>query len=521
LLLSTALLIGSTALPAAEPLKTETFDRDPGWDAFNNRLKPDPKEIRSGVQDFGYSATNFAGGAKGELGGEIWRSATPAYYAEKIPIKTLDDKLTASGKFSFDPLGGGSGIWFGWFKAEQGVASARPKEALGLDFDFERGGGRLAVRMSNQQNRFCGTFVTPYIPGKFRPAPLQPHVSYNWSLAYDPQGNAGLGRIEVTIKSSSTDPAKQARDAQLRADAAQLPAGLQAQFGSKVGAPDFEGRVFTVDLPAGFKQEGAAFDHFGLHNLVKEGTPAKVWFDDLQHDGKSEDFTRDPQWEGAGNRARFQETLPIGYHDFGFSAATHFAGGAPGEIGGSFWRLSKAYGYYADRVGTLTLEDALEARGKLVLQVGTPDSEMAFGWFSSAQKDIPVHMKNGKRQEGHLDKSDNFLGVYLAGPSRLGRCLQPALVTEKGSRVIFNKVDEAPRPTPGTVYDWTVKYDPSGAGGLGTVTVTLGDTSATLTLDANAKAEGARFDRFGFFPSGGGGLVQIYFDNLHYTARRP
>jgi len=37
----------------------------------------------------------------------------------------------------------------------------------------------------------------------------------------------------------------------------------------------------------------------------------------------------------------------------------------------------------------------------------------------------------------------------------------------------------------------------------------------------SAKAEGAILDRFGFFPSGGGGLVQVYFDDLKYTAARP
>lgn len=45
-------------------LKTETFNRDPGWEAFNNRMKPDPKDLRTVVQDFGYSQTNFAGGDK-------------------------------------------------------------------------------------------------------------------------------------------------------------------------------------------------------------------------------------------------------------------------------------------------------------------------------------------------------------------------------------------------------------------------------------------------------------------------
>jgi hypothetical protein len=52
------------------------------------------------------------------------------------------------------------------------------------------------------------------------------------------------------------------------------------------------------------------------------------------------------------------------------------------------------------------------------------------------------------------------------------------------------------------------------------LTVTLGEKAATLTLDARLRREGAIFDRFGFFPSGGGGMVHIYFDDLKYTARR-
>src|SRR3954469_7600519 len=81
-----ALAMGtSTALIAAEPLpvgllKTEAFDRDPMWEALNNRLKPDEKDVHRVVQDFGYSQTNFvSGGAKGELGGQIQRSTKPAF----------------------------------------------------------------------------------------------------------------------------------------------------------------------------------------------------------------------------------------------------------------------------------------------------------------------------------------------------------------------------------------------------------------------------------------------------------
>jgi hypothetical protein len=199
--------------------------------------------------------------------------------------------------------------------------------------------------------------------------------------------------------------------------------------------------TFAVDLPKGFKEAGASFDRFGLMSNIKEGNAVNIYFDDLHYDGKSESFTKDPGWDGSGNRTEFEEGMPTGYHDFGYSADTHFAGGRPGEFGGTFWRLTKGYGYYADKIGTLTLNDPLEASGKVVLQIGTPDSEIAFGWFNSSQKEVPVHLKNGRQQEGHLDKTDNFLGVYLAGPTRLGRCMLPSVITAKGTRDMFNRVD--------------------------------------------------------------------------------
>src|SRR5437764_7552098 len=76
-------------------LKAENFDKDPGWEGFNNRVVPE--KVPTVVQDFGYSATGFAAREKGELGGRVTRASEPAYYAEKIGAKTLDDKLSAAG----------------------------------------------------------------------------------------------------------------------------------------------------------------------------------------------------------------------------------------------------------------------------------------------------------------------------------------------------------------------------------------------------------------------------------------
>ena len=78
--------------------KTEHFDKDPGWEGFNNRVVP--AKLATVSQDFGYSPTNFAGKEKGEIGGLVQRAGKPAFYADKIPVKTLNDKLSASGTFA-------------------------------------------------------------------------------------------------------------------------------------------------------------------------------------------------------------------------------------------------------------------------------------------------------------------------------------------------------------------------------------------------------------------------------------
>src|SRR2546421_7309424 len=79
-------------------LKAESFDKDPGWEGHNNRIVPE--RVPTVTQDFGYSQTNFAGTAAGELGGQVTRASEPAYYADKIGPVTLDDQLSASGTFA-------------------------------------------------------------------------------------------------------------------------------------------------------------------------------------------------------------------------------------------------------------------------------------------------------------------------------------------------------------------------------------------------------------------------------------
>src|SRR5205823_8411093 len=79
----TAAAVLAAAEDAPKPnLRTQSFDKDPGWEGFNNHIVP--KHVPTVTQDFGYSATHVAAKQDGELGGRVTRCTRPAYYAERL-----------------------------------------------------------------------------------------------------------------------------------------------------------------------------------------------------------------------------------------------------------------------------------------------------------------------------------------------------------------------------------------------------------------------------------------------------
>lgn len=483
-----AVLFLCVAFGADAQIRTESFDHDPGWEALNNRIMP--KELKTVVQDFGYTNSSHASKSPGELGGLITRASEPAYYAKNIGRKTLDDRLSASGAFAVTKTSGGAGVFFGFFRAQQPGAGGRPVSSLGLDFDFEPSGGRLALRAITGKNKSCGTFITPFIPGKFRPTPIRNDgTRYHWSLDYDPNGAEGRGRITFTINSDG--------HAAGELEKPDLPEKYREEAHRRFPSTT----EFTVDLPDGFKLQNTDFDHFGLMNGMKAGRTAGIYFGDLKCNGSAEDFSHNPNWDGSGNRSTYKTALVAGAHDFGFSNTSN-AGGKPGEVGGVFWR-TRPYAYYADRIGHLTFEDHLEASGKVVLQVGAPDSDMFIGWFNSSNK------------TSEPEASGNFLGIHVGGPTRVGHYFQPSVTTASGTK---QQAKTGPVLEPGKVYHWSLSYDPMAEDGRGAIRLTLGDETVTLALKKGLKSQTATFDRFGLFNSTiGGQVVKIYLDDLQYT----
>src|SRR5438309_1307532 len=73
----------------------QDFSSDPGWEWKDNRIvAEDPPTIK---QDFGWAPTNHtSAAAAGEIGGTLWQSQTPAWYA--LP---LNHPLSYNDRFSF------------------------------------------------------------------------------------------------------------------------------------------------------------------------------------------------------------------------------------------------------------------------------------------------------------------------------------------------------------------------------------------------------------------------------------
>ena len=464
-------VFGAASLLATTPeLKNENFDHDPGWEEINNRIVPE--HPRTMVQDFGFSpTTKFTGGKPGEIGGRVSRTARLAYYAANLPTRTLNDKLSASGAFTFTDSTASSGIFVGFFNDQQ-TETARPTNSLGMNFDGERRGERLAVRMINANNESCGHFVTQFIPGKFRPTPLQLGRRYEWTLNYDPDANNGGGQFTYTLSGFDRDK-------------------------DPIDSP------ISVDLPPGFKKAGATFNRFGIVNTRKAGGSLAFYMNDLAVNDQKWDFSTDPQWDGHDNRTSFSEMETPGAQDFGHSQ-TNFAGCKIGELGGTIWRST--FASYADRVGPLNLSQPLKASGHVVLTGADPDSDVCMGWFHSGA------------QNGEKKSPRDFIGVAIGGPTRVGHYFRP-MVTKGDDERALPKTGPVLHPD-GKPHTWSVAYDPAANSGHGAMTVKLDDETATLEVPENLRSGEMQLDRFGLFSPGiGGAKVKIYFDDLEYTAK--
>ena len=478
-----AFLAPCLAAGAGAEERAESFDVDPGWERHNNRSDvPPPRHVR---QDFGYAPSHLAGGkAAGEMGGFITPAAEPAYYARRIARRTLEDGLTASG--TLNATGRQFHVLLGFFNSGT-IKEWRTPNSVSLRL-YGRGEVFYAYveyatgrwRAGGDSPRSFPTITDPSTK-RVRLRGFQGGAAHEWSLRYDPAGNDGHGSVTATIGEATA----------------------------------------VCHLERGHKADGATFDRFGLLTVMKHADAGgELWIDDLTINGETEDFSRDPRWEGFQNRRTYTTRDVRPRFDFGFSRTRHAQGSAAGELGGLIFRGDHRYpermAYYADRLDRLTLEKPLRAAGKIALLRGVSDSTTLLGFFDSASS-VAV----GPSQDSGFPKS--FVGIAVEGPSREGFFVYPVYREGgRGDRRGSATGGGRPRIDPdGKAHDWTLAYDPATAARPGRLTAALDGKSVSIDLDEAIDKTATRFDRFGCITTWVDGNGQrVYFDDLRYTCKQ-
>lgn len=488
-----ALTLAATAraeTPLARPeqtsgmrMKAESFDRDPGWLGVNNRnaQTQEPRAIR---QDFGYnSKTGHAGGkSPGEMGGFVTPAGEAAFYGKVIKPRTLDQPLRASGTLTVGE--GGTNLLLGFFNSDT-VNEWRTPNTIAMRLNA-RGEIFFAYVEYCTSKWRAGGDTTPFPSvtdpntGRWNLIGYPCNKSLPWSLTYDPQGNDGKGVVIATIGKDTA----------------------------------------ICNLDETHKADGATFNRFGIINVVKSAdSGSEIWFDDITiGEDREETFDGDPHWDGRNNRQTTESRIVRPWFDFGFSNTNFARGKGRGELGGQVFRgdcrEAARMACYGDRVGPLTLDKPLKASGKIAMTRGVTDSTTLFGFYNSTE--------SMRRNDSQLDGlPESVAGILVEGPSSEGFRFYPVLRT-KGGDSTFGAVRESPSIYPdGKSHNWSLEYDPMGASGRGKIIVTLDGKPTALELDADAKARGTTFDRFGIVTSWIDGNSQdVFWDDLIYTAEQ-
>ena len=470
--------LGLTVSTAAQAQKTERFDRDPQWDGHNNRMKA-RREAYNVRQDFGFSRTAHAGGKPGELGGIVTPAAEPAYYAMATPNKTFDGALTASGTL-YVPKGGGNTL-VGFFNSNT-LNEWRTPNSLVLRINGRGDGFHLHVEYCTSRWRAGGEFIGDVDPksGKKQQRLLPSDTVHKWSMRYDPSSAQGRGEVRV----------------------------------------NFNGEDLIMVLDPGHKADGGTFNRFGFLNVLKSADGGgELWIDKLEVNGTNNEFETDPKWEGRNNRHTYKTLNIRPVFDFGYAASRHAGGATAGEIGGLLFRGDEReperLAYYGDDVGELSLNDGLEASGKVVLRRGVTDSTILFGYFHSTDS-----IRRSDAQKSGIP--ENFVGWAIEGPSSQGFYFYPVYGLDKDSEGEAGAyAKDPPRIYPdGKPHDWTMRYGPQAQGGA-RIVLTLDGKRIEQRIPENHKSIGARFNRFGFVTTHiDGNGQEVFVDDLTYTAAR-
>jgi hypothetical protein len=534
------LLVFGISFPQESKIQkvTQDFSEDPGWEGYNNRI--DCEDCPQITQDFGWAPTNHNGDGVGEIGGTIWKSTTPAYYAMPLGPLTFKDKFSASGKLAvIAPEDNGYGFYIGFFNSER--QGWRVWSSCGFRIGPVKD-GYMFFHLDYKTGKAAGAILNPDIVIK------GDGTVYDWELIYEPDIGVAEEWAEprlkkwigpasnvhedtILVRAQKDEPSMtkekihrillQARDAGLVDhwyrkgsyhlwDIERERDRVKGRITFKFGDYDPVSYFMIED----HQDHPADIDRFGVYNMQMYHGSMKFYLSDLTVNGEKIDLSQDPYWDGRGNRVTFIERDFHARQNFGYSQ-TNWAGNNPGEIGGRFYGTEvkdPSHGFYADDVGKLTLEDPVEFSGMVCFTEGAVDGRMLVGYFNRKEKlaDIEGEYKGNPPHQ--------FLGIEVMDQTRIGYSFT-AVVSPRQNISTENRgpnfiPDRIKRP-------FVFKYEPD-AGEAGRITVTLGEDIFTTDLTKEQRRVGSVFDRFGILnPRKGGKYVDVYFDDLTYDVRRP
>jgi hypothetical protein len=456
----------------------------------------------------------------------------------KVGPFSLDSELSASGLVSVSPTDRMDGFYFGFFNTAR--QEWRPWSSLAVRIGEIRSRNPPSAEVIvdyMSQGWKAGGYTVGLMPVDGKP--------HRWQLKYQPnitvatewsdtrlRGYIGKGRRsepDIFKLAEAAEPGITIENIRKRLNAAAKLGLIIYQERRGIGwevrkhTEDLKGRIlFQIDdapeqahfMDLSIRNDPAMFDRFGVFNFQLPGGPTTFSLSNLTVNDKKVDLSHDPRWEEKGNRQSFIERDFHAKQDFGFSR-TNFAGNAPGEIGGTFWRtepIDPLHAYYAEDIGELTLDDPISFSGQIAFTSGGTDAGMMFGYFNA--KDATAELKE---PESGAPMPQTMV-LAIEGPTRIGYQFSGQLAP---TRKLSSHSDGPVFVPRGDKHPFTFQYDPAANNGVGRIKMTIDDVAHTLDVSPTQRHAGAIFNRFGLMNiRRGGKYVTVYLDDLSYTARR-
>lgn len=219
-----------------------------------------------------------------------------------------------------------------------------------------------------------------------------------------------------------------------------------------------------------------------------------------------QDFSVDPNWDGYRNQLRPAADTSI-LQQFGWSCSRYAGGDGCGEIGGRIQRSLGRARFSMPLETAMTLDDRLEVSGRMAVRHCDGASGALIGWFHESSDGWRTPNSMAMRVDGNGDTYWIF-AEYGTHQRRTG-----GLGAFEGER--YQTTTTKPFAADGTSHRWSLVYDPDAGEGHGAIQLQIDDRSWQVVVSAEARQDGAQFNRFGLWnqQTTGDGM-ELWIDDL-------